>query len=89
MLRVTIELLPHGDETQAKIMGQATIANDATGDADWGNYTVALSTWHDPPRKWKTGRVIGFARKRLGPWDLLFRALAATVASRNQIRKRS
>jgi hypothetical protein len=36
-------------------------------------------------RVWRSGRVEGFPRvsRRLGPWDLLFRALQATVGSRN------
>lgn len=31
---------------------------------------------------WKTGAVVKFPRKRLGPWDLLFRALRGTVGGR-------
>jgi hypothetical protein len=32
---------------------------------------------------WKTGRVEDFPRKRLLGWDLLYRALHATVGDRN------
>ena len=88
MLYVRIELWPDGDRTQAKFMGEAKIVNDRTGDQTVGNYTVELTTWHDPPRTWKKGYVRGFLRKSLGPFDLLFRALCATVASRNQLRVR-
>jgi hypothetical protein len=32
---------------------------------------------------WRKGRVEGFLRARLGPWDLLFRALGAMIRDRN------
>lgn len=32
---------------------------------------------------WKKGRVEGFPRLRLGPWDLLFRALGSLISDRN------
>lgn len=32
---------------------------------------------------WKKGRIEGFPRQRLGPWDLLFRALGALTFKRN------
>ena len=32
---------------------------------------------------WKRGAVEGFARQRLGPWDLLFRALGSLIDRRN------
>lgn len=59
------------------------IVNDGTGTPTHGNYDVRLLTWHDPPRVWRKGRVEGFPRQRLGPYDLLLRALATTVGARN------
>ena len=35
------------------------------------------------PGIWKRGRVVDFPRQTLGPWDLLLRALVATVGNRN------
>ena len=32
---------------------------------------------------WRKGRVGGFPRLRLGPWDLLFRALGALISDRS------
>lgn len=32
---------------------------------------------------WRKGKVSGFPRLKLGPWDLLFRVLRALVAGRN------
>lgn len=87
MVRVTIELLPHGYEEGKTTLGVIEIANDGTGGADEGNYDVRLSK--EPPiarRKgvWKTGKVLGFPRKKLGPYDLLFRALRDCVEDRNR-----
>lgn len=76
MLRVTIELLPHGNEARARVLGTAYIVNDGFGSESSGNYQVTLSRRGGKERK---GEVLDFPRKRLGPWDLLFRALARTV----------
>lgn len=76
MLRITIEFVPHGDESRAEVLATASIANDGTGTPTRGNYRVWLSK-----RKsldvWKRGTVEGFPRQRLGPWDLLCWALLA------------
>lgn len=82
MLRITVELLPLGDETRARHLGTAIIANDATGSRARGNYTVRLSKRGQPKSVWRRGRVEGFPRQRLGAWDLLYLALRATVGDR-------
>lgn len=89
MLRVTIELLPHGSEARKSHLGTVLIANDGTasdgsGDAPRGNYVVRLSRRGQPLRVWRTGVVRDFPRKRLGAYDLLLRALVATVGERNK-----
>lgn len=84
MLRVTIELLPGGDESRKRHMGTAEISLvKASESAQEGNYKVMLSKWGRPKQAWKQGSVEGFPRKLLGPWDLLFWALTATVGKRN------
>lgn len=80
MLRITIELVPHGIESRKSTLGVIKIANDATGTLSSGNYDVTLSK--EPPIAkrtgiWKKGTVEGFPRQKLGPYDLLFRALRA------------
>ena len=70
MLRITVELLPGGDESRKKHLGTATITNDGTGDEHRGNYVAT--------------RVARFDRKRRGPWDLLFLALRSAVGGRNR-----
>ena len=84
MIRITIELLPKGDESRKRHLGTMTIANDATGYSTVGNYRVWLSRRGQPDRQWKVGRVVGFPRKKLGPYDLLYWALMQTVAERTR-----
>lgn len=38
MLRIKIELVPYGDESKVKQIGQIKIVNDGTGNIDNGNY---------------------------------------------------
>ena len=84
MLVVTIELWPLGDSTKAQHLGTATIGNDGSGTLKLGNYRVKLSKRGKPLVEWKRGEVIGFPRHLLGPWDLLYRALRATVGYRSK-----
>jgi hypothetical protein len=89
---VKVELWPGGDEGRKRSLGEARISNDATEslttELRGGSYDVVLLTG-DPPlskkagKEWRRGRVTGFPRIKLGPWDLLYRALRATVGSRN------
>ncbi len=88
MIRVTVELLPKGDPSRARLLGTATITNDCTGDAERGNYRVELARGPEcsgRPGVWRQGRVEGFPRRgRLGPWDLLLRALQDALRGRPQ-----
>lgn len=81
MLKVTIELWPHGDEERKRTLGTIDIWNDATGTHEVGNYTVRLSKELDQVKKkggaWRKGKVTGFARLKKGPYDLLYLALKA------------
>lgn len=83
MIRVTVELLPQGDESRKKHLGTAIIANTGSGNVTRGNYTVSLSMRGKPNTIWKRGEVRGFPRKRLGAWDLLYLALHSVVGNRN------
>lgn len=49
MLRITIELLPHGDASRARKLGEMTIANDATGSQSVGNYNGTLHAEYTAP----------------------------------------
>ena len=81
MLRVTIELVPRGIESRAKVIATGTIANTGTGTPTRGDYRIELRD--AAGRKWKSGSIAGFPRKRLLAWDLLYRALEKLVGSRN------
>lgn len=85
MIVVTVELWPHGDERRKRHLGTATIANDLSGTQDTGNYHVMLSKAGRPKETWRRGRVEAFPRlsRRLGVWDLLYRALRDSVGERN------
>jgi len=83
MIRVTVELLPGGCEVRKKTIGTAHISNNLTGTPTRGNYNFTL---YDAGGKWwKAGTLSGFPRKKLLVWDLLFRALLATVGDRNKV----
>ena len=87
MLRVTIEIVPHGIEECARVIAKAAIINNGTGTAELGNYQVSLAGGDGKPlrrRFWKKGSVLGFPREKRGAWDLLYLALAATVGKRNK-----
>lgn len=83
MLRITVELVPYGDETRKRHLGTCEIANDASGTPTRGNYNIAFLQRGNARRVWKKTRVEDFPRTRLGAWDLLFRALQTIVGSRN------
>ena len=87
MIRVTIELLPHGIESKKCHLGTMTIANDGSGDIENGNYHVALSKWGRPNESWKQGIVKNFPRRRLGPYDLIYQALRNIIGNRNKLRE--
>jgi hypothetical protein len=85
MLVCKIELWPHGDETRARNLGCVEIANIG-GTQTRGDYKVKLSKsaeYAKRPGNWKSGAVTNFPRTRLGPYDLLLRALAAVIGDRN------
>lgn len=83
MIRVTIELIPHGLEAGKSHLGTIVIANDGTGTFTRGNYTARLSMKGRPESVWKLATVTGFPRRVLGGYDLIYRALREAVGGRN------
>ena len=80
MLIVKIEL--HSAVTgQVTTIATGTICNTGTGSPAQGNYRIELRD--AVGRRWKSGRIEGFPRKRLLAWDLLYRALEKVVGNRN------
>jgi hypothetical protein len=84
MLRVTIEVVPRGDESRKRHLGTVEIVNDGTGNEYRGNYAVRLAKFGRPNHNWLRGVVRGFDRVRRGPYDLLLQCLVATVGHRNR-----
>ena len=78
MLRVTVELVPHGHEEEKEVIGIASIVNDGSGTHELGNY-VAFFLTHDS--LWGQSIVKKFPREE-NVWELLYRAL--TVAKKNR-----
>lgn len=80
-----IELWPYGNANRARDLGVVEIANTG-GDINHGDYDVRLQKSPEYSRRpgiWKKGAVKGFPRRRLGPYDLLLRALANVIGDRN------
>ena len=67
MLRVTLEMVPFGQEESKYTIGVVEIGNTGTGTSEFGNYVVA----HD-------GEVVGKIRRyprEQGAWKLVNRCL--------------
>lgn len=81
MVVVKIELWPHGDESKARPLGVAMIANDGTGDVKTGSYEVQLAhagRYFGKPGVWKRGRVESHNRQ-LSPYHLVLSSLKAAL----------
>ena len=78
MLKITIELYPHGDKDNSQKIGEATIINDGTGTKELGNYMVSLAEFGGYPGL-DNGKVMDFDRKDRGPWELLREAIDACL----------
>lgn len=74
MIRITVELLPFGDEDNPRLLGIALIANNGTGTDTTGNYQYSI---HGKRQLLKggDGTILGFRRKRDNVWELLRQAL--------------
>ncbi len=70
MIRITIQLIPKGDESRARTLGKMEIANDATGNQDVGNYEGTLHAEYTRPEGRK-GRVSDFNRRKQSAWSLV------------------
>lgn len=88
MIRVTVELIPKGDESRKFHLGTAEIRNRGGGRTDpRGIYSYRFSKRGLPNSSLCTGTIDGFPRKRFLAWDLLFRALRDAFGERNEERR--
>lgn len=88
MIRITIEMVPLGNEKRAYVMARGIIGNDSSGSVARGSYNAAISrVSHRRPLNtggwWKIAKIEDFPRTRLSVWDLLYRALRELVGERN------
>ena len=80
MLRVILELVPHGNESLKTTVGTLEIANNRTGTPEVGNYDFSLTGFEADKRAgvikdaavhnmlWCSGKLNGFKRSR-GYWS--------------------
>jgi hypothetical protein len=82
MLYLRIELWPKGQRDKSRLLHEAVIANDGTGNANRGNYKAHLSRKGgfgkgsnlpkmDCSNIWKSFEVKSFHRKVKNSWHLL------------------
>lgn len=80
MIRVTVELVPHGDESRARVLARGTIANDGTGTLRRGNYRYSLSQQGRLNTATREGAVTNFPRLSKNVWHLLALVLNTAFA---------
>ena len=83
MLRITVELVPWGDDFLARPIGQMIIGNDGEGTLEMGDYFVKMSHGR-PDGRVITKEVKGFSRKELDAWHLLQLALEACLENEDE-----
>ena len=82
MIYVRIEIWPYGDKTKARLLGQAFIANDASGTPTRGNYKAILTDKRNRP--FRAAVVKNFPRKARHVFDLLKLILTASTSLRSK-----
>lgn len=76
MLRITITLVPHGNESRAKVLHTGEIWNDGSGTRGSGNYGYRFSQRNRTNVVWREGKLKGFERLRKGCWQILLACLS-------------
>lgn len=85
MLICKLETWPEGDEARAYGVGEIRIAQ-TSGDCFVANYKIEIdkaARTARAPGIWRTAIVSGFDHSELGPYDLLLRALIASLGGRS------
>ena len=79
MVVVSIEIWPHGDQSQSRPIGKIQITNDGSGTRAKGSYWVSVAhggKYINKKGTWKRGRLTNHPRS-LSPYHLVVRALMA------------
>ena len=79
MIRVRVELVPNGNESESREIAQMVIANDSTGDSNISNYGYVYSDKFD----FHEGAVFNFPR-RMGIWELIGKCLGSKDVHTNE-----
>jgi len=72
MLRITVEIVPYGDETMAREIGKGYIVNDGTGHYNKGNYNCTF--YETDINNKQSIKLKNFDRSK-GFWSLIGEAL--------------
>lgn len=84
MILCKIESWPDGVDAQ-KLLGEVHIRGIG-GDHEIGHYRAELLKTEEivkHPGPWRSGQVLNFKRRMLGPYDLLLRGLVACIGARS------
>lgn len=76
MLRLKLEFVPFGLESQARQIGLVEIWNDGTGTLEVGNYKARLTKLDVPNVRRKTCKIKAFPRTERDAWDLALLVLS-------------
>ncbi|WP_156811318.1 hypothetical protein [Cupriavidus sp. USMAHM13] len=85
MLKVTIELVPNGDEERTLVLGELTISNTGHPTVNAGNYEAVLTEYHwgrtdqDSSRFRTAASIHGLEQDILRPAQLVGAALSLLV----------
>lgn len=75
MIKVWIELWPHGSEERKELIGLIDIINDGTGTKNTGNYITRMYRKGSIETVTRRGEVKNFARLSRNVYDLLLLSL--------------
>ena len=86
MLRITIELLPGGNKSKAKVLAEGIITNLGTSKGEQtGDYKYKFK---QKGRIWREGKLMGFPRKKYGIWALLYSILWLELDDKSGAKKK-
>lgn len=79
MLRLTLDLFPHGEESNQETLGVIEIVNDGTGTDDIGNYKIFFTD--KDGNQTELDRVLGHKRpQKNGAWVVCREAMKIVLA---------
>lgn len=81
MLRVTVDLIPFGDESKKQKLAEMVVINDASRHDGYGNYKIVIKD--TDLEKTKKYKIIDHLRSD-GFWPLLIQAISKHVKTTNQ-----